>query len=566
MARLSLEILLAEDADAWSATPANMQAWKKLYQECPWHFPTLSPDFYRLWLRHYGKDWRPLLVIGSDTASGKLQALFPLAVRGALITGAGAHQAEYQGWLGGEENAGDFLRDALRGIQDRLPSHLVRLRYLVPAIPQRAVAAVCSRYPAALLTQYPRPLLRLDKASIEKNLRKKGTRSKLNRLKRAGQVDFRRLTDIDRIHDHLGSIIAMYDFRQGAANDSCPFLDDPNKEAFLLDWAAQSADDELHISCMTLNDRAIAAHIGVRGGEGIQLAILAYSPEYGAYSPGKLQLYHTARMLAEEGSTYLDLTPGGDPWKERFATEHDTVLILEVHPSATAAARIRLSNRLDRHARSLLRGLGVSPTRVKSSLRAARGLVTGELLKALRPTHVEYRLYRMALRDLPVSSPGGEVHMNDLRQLTLYDQEQRQPGRQSYLARALARLESGDRIYSMADYSRLLCSARLSGPRTKAYVAEAEQDLLFPLPSHLIDDLYFHPDFREGRDATILLQRILSDLKEDGVQAAYLGVNTANINDDWLKALGFEAVGSAHLARRLWHKRRWQDIHLDDDA
>ena len=565
MAQLSLEILLAEDAYAWSAIPANTQAWQQLYRDCPWRFPTLGPDFYRLWLRHYSKAWKPLLVIGTD-AGGKLQALFPLAVRGALITGVGAHQAEYQGWLGHEENAGDFLREALRGIQDRLPSHRVRIRYLAPAIPPGAVTAVCSRYPAAILTQHARPLLRLDMTSIEKNLRKKGTRSKLNRLKHAGRVDFRRLTDIAQIREHLGSIIAMYDFRQGAANDTCPFLEDPDKEAFLLDWAAQSADDELHISCMTLNDRAIAAHIGVSGGDGTQLAILAYSPEYGACSPGKLQVYHTARMLAEEGGAHLDLTPGGDPWKERFATEHDRVLALEVHPSAAAAARIRLSNRLNRHARSALRGLGVSPTRLKAVLQAARELLIGKLLQALRPAHIEYRLYRAALPRLPISPPGGEVHINDLRQLTLFDPDRRQPGRQSYLARALARLESGDRIYTIADNGRLLCSARLSGPRARTYVAETEQDLRFPLPSHLIDDLYFHPDIRGERNAKILLQRILSDLKEDGIQAAYLGVNTANMNDDWLKALGFEAVGSAHLSRRLWHTRRWQDIHLDDDA
>jgi hypothetical protein len=379
-------------------------------------------------------------------------------------------------------------------------------------------------------------------------------------------VDFRRLTDIEQIRDHLGSIIAMYDFRQGAANDSCPFLDDPNKEAFLLDWAEQSADKELHISCLTLNEQTIAAHIGLTCDAETQLAILAYSPEHGACSPGKLQVYHTARMLAEEGRAYLDLTPGGDPWKERFATEHDTVLALDVHPSATTAARIRVSDQLNRHVRSILRGLGVSPTRLKTLLQAARRLATGELLKSLRPAQIEYRLYRVALQGLPVSSRDGDVHVNDLRQLTLYDPDQRQPGRQSYLARALARLESGDSIYSMADEARLLCSARLSGPRTNTYVAEAEQELQFPRPSHLIDDLYFHPDIREGRDAAILLQHILSDLKEDGAEAAYLCVNKANVNDDWPKALGFEAVGSAHLSRRLWRKRRWQDIHLDDDA
>lgn len=565
MNALLTECLFADEALSWMDAPGNQAAWQELYQGCAWRFPTLSPTFYRLWLKHYGEEWDPLLVVAKDPA-GRLAGLFPLATREGLVTGAGAHQAEYQGWLSLQEIATEFLLGALQGIQDRLPSRHIRLRYLAPATPPAVVAAACSQYPRAILTQHPRPLLRLDMLAIDKNLRKKGTKSKLNRLKRAGLVDFKRLTDIAQVREHLDSIIAMYDFRQGAANDSCPFLDDPNKAAFLLDWAQQSAAKELHISCLTLNDRAIAALVGVTGDAQTQLAILAYSPAYGACSPGKLQVYHTARMLSEQGGTYLDLTPGGDPWKERFATGHDTVMALDVYPSNIQAARTRLSNRLNEHARSRLRGLGVSPTRLKHLLRTVRRTLTGEFLRSLRPTQVEYRLYRVALQRLPVSAPDADVHTNDLRQLTLYDPGQRGPGRQSYLTRALAHLESGDRIYTIADNSRLRCSARLSGPRTSTYVAETEQNLEFPLPSHLIDDLYFHPQSRKDRDGAILLQRILSDLKEDGAEAAYLGVSTANMDDGWLKALGFKAMGSAHLSRRLWHKRGWQDIHLEDDA
>lgn len=565
MSRLSLQILFAEDATAWLELPPNIAAWDQLYRDCPWRFPTLKADFYRLWLRHYGEDWRPLLVIGSD-ASGTLQALFPLAVRGTLVTGAGSHQAEYQGWLSNEDDADAFLREALRDIQTHFPSHRIRLRYLAPAIPSRAIAAACNDYRRAVLTQYPRPLLDLDRVSIEKSLRKKSTRSKLNRLRRKGEVDFRRLTDIAQIREHLNSIIAMYDLRQGAANNTCPFLEDPHKKAFMLDWAAQSADDELHISCMTLNGQAIAAHIGVNGDAETQLAILAYSPLYGACSPGKLQVYQTARMLLEEGRRCLDLTPGGDPWKERFANAHDQVSTLDVYPSNAQAMRIRLTERLHGYARAFLRGVGISPARLKALLRLSRRTTAGGFSGTFLPMRTEYVLYRVILGDQHAASPEGQVGINSLEHLTRCDPASPGAERQPFLAGALARLEAGDRVYTIADSDRLLCSAWLSGPHMKRFLAPVAQDIHFSTPSLLIDDLYFHPDTAKAADIKILLRRILSDLKEDGVQAAYLTVGKADMDNAWIKTLGFEPVGSAYLVRHLWRTRCWQDIHLEEDA
>jgi hypothetical protein len=138
--------------------------------------------------------------------------------------------------------------------------------------------------------------------------------------------------------------------------------------------------------------------------------------------------------------------------------------------------------------------------------------------------------------------------------------------RQPFLAGALARLEAGDRVYTIADSDGLRCSAWLSGPHTKRFLAPVGQDIRFPRPSLLIDDLYFHTDTSTTADIKILLEHVLSDLKEEGVQAAYLTVGKADVDDAWIKALGFEAAGSAYLFRHLWRTRCWQNFHLEENA
>jgi len=363
MKALFTECLFADEALSWMDAPGNQAAWQDLYQACAWRFPTLSPAFYRLWLKHYGEEWDPLLVVANDRA-GRLAGLFPLATREGLVTGAGAQQAEYQGWLSSPENGAFFLHEAIDAIKAAFPANTIRLRYLVPDIPVAAISEVCHQHPEAVLATFARPLLGLDETFVQKALRKKNTRSKINRLRRLGNLEFRRLTDINEIREKLDSIIAIYDFRQGAANNSCPFHDDPHKKDFLLDWAAEAANKELHISCLTLDDAIIGAHIGINADGKTQLAILAYSPEYSAFSPGKIQVYLTAQMLMEEGLSYLDLTPGGDPWKERFATDHDQVSAVDIYPNRTAASRVRLRNASSRSAPSSSSCTSASATRM----------------------------------------------------------------------------------------------------------------------------------------------------------------------------------------------------------
>lgn len=565
MSQLLFETLLGEEAAAWLDKPGNEKAWERLYLECPWRFPTLSPAYNRLWFKHYGTLWQPLLVLATDT-EGTLKAVFPLAVGEHLITGVGANQAEYHGWLSGNEDASCFLSSGLLAVTQRLAGHHIRLRYLAPGIPTQAVTAYCQRHSRGIFNIHSRPLLQLDKELIAGTLKKKSNRSKINRLKRKGTLRFFRLGQTGDIAQTLDSIIRLYDFRQGATNDSCPFHDDPAKRTFLLDWAKQAAGDTLHITCMTLNDELIAAHIGVVSNNEAQLAILAYSPLYGPFSPGKLQIYQAANMMAEEGLSQFDLTAGGDPWKERFATNHDSVLSLDVYPRSAIAARIRLLTRLDAAGRSILRSLGISPAQVKRTLHWLEKLHPSRLAREFLTKPVQCYAYQLKRYDTSRSFPGASVHRNTLEDLIAYEPQEKGADRQAFLANALARLESGSNIYSIADDDRLICYACLSLNQDKTFVNEVMQNIHYPEPGMVIHDFYVHPQHHGDPAAAAMVQKILSDIKVESTMAVYLNITSSSRpNDKWIAALGFELRGIARVSPRLWRRQHGLALSFMDD-
>src|SRR5262245_57929480 len=101
MTAWSFSCLVGQEGTAWAATPSNRAQWLKLYASCSWSTAFQHPDFFDVWCRHYDRWWSPLLVVSYDEV-GTLRGIMPLACNADSVTGVGAHQAEYHGWLSTE--------------------------------------------------------------------------------------------------------------------------------------------------------------------------------------------------------------------------------------------------------------------------------------------------------------------------------------------------------------------------------------------------------------------------------------------------------------------------------
>jgi hypothetical protein len=289
-----------------------------------------------------------------------------------------------------------------------------------------------------------------DRAGIDAVLRKSGNKSKLNRLQRLGQVQFRMLSP-DVMQHELDRIVAMYDFRQGALHDVCPFSDDDRKLSFHVDWL-RSAPHELHATGLYLDDRLISALLLVRSKGEAHLAISAFCPTFAEYSPSKMNVYLAARSLHDQGVAVLDLTPGDDPWKARFGNDERTVWDLKVHASETAASAQRMRTALKRVAHRGLASVGLSAHDLKKLV----GLL-GSLWRRLRRRNSGHSLSQFMF-DLggtpPIDQPSISVSVNCLHDLLNLGARIPRDTRASFLKDALLRIERGDRSFVAFDPTR----------------------------------------------------------------------------------------------------------------
>lgn len=422
--------------------------WDDLVRRCPWATRFQARDFLRTWFGHYGDRYEPLLVVGED-AEDRLVAALPLAVCDGQVVVAGTHHAEYHAWLSTADESDAFLSHAFAALDGLGFGGVLTFRYLNPGAPLADWLATDPRADRVVVETVGRSLLDVDDPERGvASLRKKGNRSKLNRLKRMGPLSFERIRDPHEFARTLHEAIPFYDLRQGGAHDAVPFAGDDRKEA--LHRALFELPDFLHVTAMRVGDRLVSALFGFRYDDAVGVGVFAHDPRLAAHSPGKLHLLQLAGLLAEEGLSTLDLTPG-EGWKQRFASREDRCRILRYHFRRRDAAWLRARRRLEDVARRGAHAVGTTPDDVREELgrwRQAplRNLVQlpGRVLRRLHhddALHVYSRTPRPEGSDQSTPTIDGGVRVDDLA-ATLA------AARTTGLLRdALTRLEAGATAY-----------------------------------------------------------------------------------------------------------------------
>lgn len=546
---LELELLRGAAALTWLESEPNRRAWRTLNDACPWTTPFQTPEFAEVWSKHYSPRWEPLLVLCWH--SDGLRGVLPLAIQGSAIVGMGSHQAEYPGPCCSEEWAGAILQAAWRRIAAEIPSAHLRLRYLAPEL-GATVNELVVALGSGRVIEHRRPLLRLDPAEIAQVLKKKGNRSKINRLEKLGALSFDILPADALKDEEFDQVVAMYDFRQGAVNDSCPFRDDPCKRSFHLDWFRR-APDHLQISRTRLDGTTIAALVGVRCGRKLSNAMIAYSPFLSRYSPGKFHLYWAAQAALESGFDKLDLTPGGDAWKERFADTNDTVYELELWADRSAARRARTVEAAKGIAKTGLSKAGITPEDARRVVAKLRTLGPSGVLQRLSrclPRRIEYRVYGMRIEPGADEPLADEITVNDLAALVRFEPGEPWQTRQGVLGAALSRLERGEQLYTVADTQRLLHFGWLVPRQEEARFSEVNRLYRYPQPGAVLYDFYSHPSARGRGLYQRTIKRILIDLKRHAIESTWAYISVLSDNKPSrhvIEKLGFQHIDSLYV-------------------
>ena len=426
---------------------------------------------------------------------------------------AGDHQAEYQTWLS-LTSAPEFVCETLTRLHAAFPSARLTLKYLPPNAPLDRLLAVSSLQSRLRVRRHRRPLMKIDTAEATASLQKKSNKSRINRLKRIGEVTLERITDAAAFESVFDEIIAQYDFRQAALNNVAPFREDPCKRLFHVELLRRDPS-LLHVTALKVAGNIVAAHIGVVSHHQVHLSIVAHSPTYGPYSPGKLLLLFLGKRLGEEGIHYLDLTPGGDPWKERFADQHDEVHELDIW-RGRAARHVALSGERAYAAAKYAAALvGIQPRNVKSLLRTVAEL-TRAILRTVsgsaRHTRREIRLFSQppGASPLPIASDVRKDSVSDLLDFTPPD---RLDGTERFFADALHRLENGEHVYTLVRNGRLRQYAWVNEDPKNASPAATYGRFQPPEGSALLYDVYADPRPPANEPFHAPLARALGDIR-----------------------------------------------------
>jgi hypothetical protein len=360
-------------------------------------------------------------------------------------------------------------------------------------------------------------------STIAASLRKKSTRSKLNRLRQLGEFEFRRIVDPGEFDRVLSDIVPFYDVRLALLSGTAPFASDPVKIVFYR--ALFSQPGLLHVTALCLNQRVIAAHIGVINKNQVCLGILAHSPFFGQQSVGKLLVLLLGAELEREGFDAFDLTPGGE-YKNRFASRHDEAHALTIFFSRAAAFRYRMS-----------RALGNVSKRSISAVQANRAFATvlSGLMSAARNFGRHYQPHKRltaikvhvsVLQDAPLLKLGGSrlMHRDAVEDLLLYERaESSQPSRSEFLRTALDRFGRHCHFYSRIEDGRLVHWGWLAERTNASDLGNAAQAVAASSSSAWLFDCYTHPQYRDrgflaGSLAQMLVDAIeVPDTQEVGI-------------------------------------------------
>ena len=532
-----------DEARALFSKESFLSDWDALYDACPWATFFQSRIFVTTWYNVYRSKYLPIIVVAEY--GGRLTGLLTLAIglsntKKGRIVGAGQFEAEYQSWLTEPSESDGFIKAALLKVLQQFPHSPIHLRHVTS---QASLQWTNEPYwkKRCVLEPYRRPLMYMSDPEVDKIFRKSEFRKKRNRLQKKGKVEFERITSKKEFEAIWDDIMVMYDFRQGAKFNLAQFRNEPLKSAFYLSLFEQG---QLHVTVLKVNGQLLAATAIMSTRDWVHLQGINIHVPFNAdyYSPGLVQFIMLGQMLASEGVAVLDLTPGGDFYKDRLATRHDEVNEVVISNSYL----YRLKRELRQRYFERLRKAGKWPMGTMLAMRKKGYLLKARVRQVMKQGIVKSMIGKM--RDVTnppkdkmyvinasVLSSSVEmlpVNKDSLHDMLCYEAKGAHVSRWEFLEEAMLRFEKGGSAYSYSEEGRLLACAWVKASSNTSEDATSNTDRTI-----VLQNLYCHPQGM-SRLEHFLKAVVQTVMKEHQAENVYAQVQNAKVSKS-LEAIGF---------------------------
>jgi hypothetical protein len=285
------------------------------------------------------------------------------------------------------------------------------------------------------------------------------------------------------------------------------------------------------------------------------------------HSPGKLHVLQLSELLIQEGIEVLDLTPGGDPWKERFATAHEDAAEVTLYRSGYGRRAAEAAGLVLEWAKRIAARGGVQPVHLRrtwSAMQPASALSAGRKVSAWVGANRELRIYRSD-RALAAAFPRDDrVLRNSVADLVRARNGWTRQSKHAALLTALDRLERGETSFTITIEGRLAHSGWLVDDAKEWLLAGVNQQVAMPDGSAALYDFAAHAT-DQGDDAyRALICHALRTVFDEG-RAAFVYIPVPSSDGAArrvVESLGLPYQGSLHWKRRLGLERTWADPGL----
>lgn len=519
---MNLLLLTGRDAIRHADSDDFRARWITLYESCPWATACQHPDFVLPWYEFYGSAFLPVLVV-HVLPDGALGGLLPLALdrNGVKLTGAGNQQAEYQGWIQAPGTDSTFIVRAIQEIRTAFREADVFLKYLPPGIPLHWLSDKDVDGKHCVLRTHRRPLMKIDAEAMSRQRSKKNHRQNYNRLRRLGEVGFESVVQEDHFTRALDEISLQYDFRQAALFRSMPFANDPFKKPFQI---ALHRRGLLHTTVLTVGGNIAASHVGlISKARAVHLGINTYDPALAAHSPGNLLLAMLGVHLVTENVPFLDLTPGGDKYKEQFATEYDSVSELIIYRDTKRRLLLETGLAAVKAAKTGLRAAGYRPADVLAALeklKGVRSLPRPASWARGRGSNGRPCALRYAQGPRWLGNSKLAISKNRLHDVIRFDAQGSSFRYRAFMDTVMKRMERSNDLFSHVLDGKLQifcwvrsCTAEQASQQPGATGAPGGHSLV-------VHDLYVHRDIQDHDRVRDFLARLLQELTQTHGNAA----------------------------------------------
>ncbi len=536
-----------------------LDEWQALFECCEWSTTFQSPDFVISWFEVY-QEFSPIIVY-ERTDQNKLSGLLFLAkgLEGEIAF-AGTHHAEYKGWLESKKTNYDFFARALAVVSSSIGEFSLDFNY----IRDKSLADILQKTCSSLVEIHTisRDYKAITENDVLSSLKKKGNKSKFNRLAKLGEIEFLRISSAEKFRNYLEDCAVYHDVWQGAMNDCYPFYDDIYKVDFHV-RLFEKFPQQLHVTVMLLDQNPIALHIGYVQGKEILYSINAHNPIYHKYSLGKLLLLRLTEKMLQEGFENFDLSPGSDGWKRDFSSGRTVAYQAFIHKNPTQKRLSLYRRQLGKLLKHNASKIGINLAKCLAVLRYLPRLCRSNWLKRailLLIQKTKFSVYQLRKDNYSdVIDSQFEFKRDDLGDLLQFQGGKGRSSKQQFLAEALRRLGNGEHLYTYAEKGHLLCYGWLVEQQKSAFFTEVDQQYSYDVEGAVLYDFYVVETARGRGIYTAIAKRMLLDIfSADIAEVVYVSWLSSNLASPKVFAnkLGFEFVESLYTERILWFKQQ----------